>query len=245
MSQHDQVMTRATAPLELFGCAGLTRFNKPCANRVPVQGGFCGRCHGSRLAPTPGPTGPPDPSEPNPGHVADAARPGSVGANDWTIANELVARLTPVAGGDAELLALVEVGARLAENSRATNTKASYQQHWRTFTTFGDAHGLSTELPVEPDDGGCAEEVVGVGGQQADGEVACAGALRLAERFGDLGDVVAVDRVLAVDVGAVQLGVALEDPAHDRVVGRVRVTVDGVAVTDGAEPRDRRGRPPI
>ncbi|HYZ97486.1 MAG TPA: hypothetical protein VE575_01975, partial [Acidimicrobiales bacterium] len=151
MSQHDQVMTRATAPLELFGCAGLTRFNKPCANRVPVQGGFCGRCHGSRLAPTPGPTGPPDPSEPNPGHVADAARPGSVGANDWTIANELVARLTPVAGGDAELLALVEVGARLAENSRATNTKASYQQHWRTFTSFGDAHGLSTELPVEPE----------------------------------------------------------------------------------------------
>lgn len=150
MSEHDQVTTTrpAAPPPELFGCAGLTRFNKPCANRVRVEGGFCGRCHGSRLAPTPAPTGRADPPDPP---DAEAARRPSAGANDWTIANELIARLTPVAGGDAELLALVEVGARLAENSRASNTKASYQQHWHTFTTFGETHGLSTELPAEPE----------------------------------------------------------------------------------------------
>lgn len=79
-----------------------------------------------------------------------APAPASPALNDWTIANELIERLSPFADGDAELLSLIEVGARLAENSRAENTKASYRQHYRTFETFGATYGLDTTPPVDP-----------------------------------------------------------------------------------------------
>jgi hypothetical protein len=134
-------------------CAGHTRFGKPCTNQVRTPGGFCGRCTGSRLAPNPTPAAetpdPPPPPE-RPHLRPQVAVPAGTSLNEWTVANELIARLTPFAGGDAELLSLIEVGARLAENSRAENTKASYRQHYRTFKTFGATYGLDTTPPVDP-----------------------------------------------------------------------------------------------
>lgn len=161
MSGPDQLGTPPPVTVNAsFFCAGRTRFDRPCTNRVRAAGAFCGRCQGSRLAPTANTSddGTPATRTPPSGAPAPAPvrrlsrRPAGAGGNvnEWTVANELVARLTPLAGDDAELLALVEVGARLAENSRAQNTKASYRQHWRTFESFGDAYGLATDLPVDP-----------------------------------------------------------------------------------------------
>jgi hypothetical protein len=69
----------------------------------------------------------------------------------WTPAAEIRRRLAAVAGDNAELQRLVEVSARLAANSRARNTKASYQQHWATFERFCAAVDLSASVPVSPE----------------------------------------------------------------------------------------------
>lgn len=67
---------------------------------------------------------------------------------DWTPAGEVRRRLAAVAGTNPELQRLVEVSARLAANSRARNTKAAYQQHWRAFERFCATVGLASTLPV-------------------------------------------------------------------------------------------------
>ncbi|MGI8777330.1 MAG: tyrosine-type recombinase/integrase [Acidimicrobiales bacterium] len=84
------------------------------------------------------------------GPPAEAAALLSLPAPDesWTPASEIRRRLAAVAGDNPELQRLVEVSARLAANSRARNTKASYQQHWATFERFCDAVGLQATPPV-------------------------------------------------------------------------------------------------
>jgi integrase len=140
------------ADLEAGGvvlCAGLNRFGKPCTNRVGKPGDLCGRCATSRSAPPA--TDQPDRDQsarPSTSTLLDEL--GTVG-NEWTVANELVTRLTPIAGGDTDLLNLIDIGARLAAHSRAPNTQAAYTQHWRTFRAFCDRYGLSSDLPVAPE----------------------------------------------------------------------------------------------
>lgn len=151
MDLYEQQPTRQASATVL--CAGHNRFGKPCTNQVRADGGFCGRCTGSRLAPKPVPEADAAdrPSPPERQKLrSPVPAPASPVLNDWTVANELIERLTPFADGDAELLSLIEVGARLAENSRAGNTKASYRQHYRTFETFGATYGLDTTPPVDP-----------------------------------------------------------------------------------------------
>jgi site-specific recombinase XerC len=126
-------------------CAGLNRFGKPCTNRVSDPRRFCGRCAGSRNEPAP----PPPPRNQRRVSTVELLDELGVPPSEWTVAHELIARLTPIAGGDTDLLALVDIGARLAAHSRSPNTQAAYAQHWRTFCAFCDRYGLSADLPVE------------------------------------------------------------------------------------------------
>lgn len=135
---------------------GTNRFDKPCTNTVVAAGGYCGRCTGSRLAPNPNSPAPPEPEKktekPEPPKVRDLHRqPASEDLGAWTVSNDLLARLSAIAGDNEDLLALVDVGARLASNSRANNTKHAYDQHWRTFVAFCEAYELPTGLPTPPE----------------------------------------------------------------------------------------------
>lgn len=126
-------------------CSGLNRFGRPCTNRVEVNGDRCGRCAGPAIFPTPEPEVTTRPE-------SDA---GSALGDDWTVASQLRARLEPLAGGNPQLERLVEVCVRLAQSSRADGSKVVYDQHWRTFTAFCDAVGLSPELPVPAETVAC------------------------------------------------------------------------------------------
>lgn len=130
-------------------CCGTNRFGRPCTNRVSDPGGRCGKCRGTAAA-QPAPTIQPAPTGAAP---ADPVPLLSLPAPDetWTPASEIRRRLSAVAGDNPELQRLVEVSARLAANSRARNTKASYQQHWATFERFCTALGISSAPPVGPE----------------------------------------------------------------------------------------------
>lgn len=126
-------------------CAGANRFGRPCTNQVDEPGGWCGKCQPPADQPaTPNPAGS--------GH-AIAPEPDMFGGppvtdEHWTPAAEIRRRLGVVAGANPELQRLVEVSARLAANSRARNTKATYQQHWTTFERFCSTVGITAALPV-------------------------------------------------------------------------------------------------
>lgn len=126
-------------------CAGLNRFGRPCTNHVNEPGGWCGRCQ----PPTERPPndGPPLPASDPAVAARPAAAPPAVD-EQWTPAAEIRRRLGVVAGQNPELQRLVEVSARLAANSRARNTKATYQQHWATFERFCSTVGITADLPV-------------------------------------------------------------------------------------------------
>jgi hypothetical protein len=129
-------------------CAGGNRFGRPCTNKVDKPGGWCGKCQ------------PPSHNPPNSSSAgssrATTADPVVAGGDagppaadeQWTPAAEIRRRLGVVAGANPELQRLVEVSARLAANSRARNTKATYQQHWATFERFCSTVGLHADLPV-------------------------------------------------------------------------------------------------
>ncbi len=136
-------------PVPAAVCSGTNRFGRLCANRVSDPGGRCGKCRGPAAA-NPGPGVQPPPTGAAP---ADPLPLLSLPAPDetWTPAGEIRRRLTTVAGDNPELQRLVEVSARLAANSRARNTKASYQQHWATFERFCTALGMSSAQPVGPE----------------------------------------------------------------------------------------------
>ena len=140
-------MTDTTPATPLF-CTGTNRLGRPCTNRVTAPGGRCGKCQGPSSL-----DGPPAQQAPAPAPVeapAEAAPLLSLPAPDeaWTPASEIRRRLAAIAGDNPELQRLVEVSARLAANSRARNTKASYQQHWATFERFCAAVGLPSAPPV-------------------------------------------------------------------------------------------------
>jgi hypothetical protein len=84
----------------------------------------------------------------------------------------------------------------------------------------GEPFGKLHVAAVETGERGGAESEVGVGGQQADSEVAGAGRTGLVEHLGDAAQIVGPQGCLGVDVGAVELGVALQQSPHDRFNGR-------------------------
>ena len=89
---------------------------------------------------------PADPAPP-PGTAAPGSA-AAAGADGWTVASQLQARLAPLAAGNPQLERLAQVCVQLASNSRAQGSKAVYEQHWRTFVLFCQTVGLSAELPV-------------------------------------------------------------------------------------------------
>ncbi|MGH9210553.1 MAG: tyrosine-type recombinase/integrase [Acidimicrobiales bacterium] len=139
----DQTAARAV-------CAGANRFGRRCTNQVDEPGGWCGKCQPPTADPPPGS----NPAAPSQATAADRAAPGGpvsgppAADEQWTPAAEIRRRLSIVAGPNPELQRLVEVSARLAANSRARNTKATYQQHWATFERFCVTAGLPADLPV-------------------------------------------------------------------------------------------------
>ena len=142
-----------TTPEVLSVCVGFNRFGAPCTNRVREPDTTCGKCGATKPAAAPADAGAPAVPEPVTGAVA---APVSILASPpadeaWTPAAAIRKRLEAVAGGDPELLRLVEVCARLAANTKAASSKAAYQQHWSTFEKFGTSIGTPITVPVAPE----------------------------------------------------------------------------------------------
>ena len=137
-----------TSPVVPQSCMGTNRLGRPCTNRVSASEGWCGKCQAPAPRPAVAGNEPPAASPP-----AVIPRLLELPAPDesWSPAEQVRRRLAAVAGDSPELQRLVEVGARLAANSRADKTKASYRQHWLTFERFCAAAGLSSALPVAPE----------------------------------------------------------------------------------------------
>lgn len=141
-------MTQTTAtPASPLFCSGMNRLGHPCANRVQVEGGMCGRCHTSRRSNEASASQPRTRRNDRPAPPSILSLPAP--DEDWTPAAEVRRRLEHVAGNNQDLVRLVEVGARLASNSRAANSKATYRQQWRTFEKFCETVKASPEPPVD------------------------------------------------------------------------------------------------
>lgn len=137
-----------TSPVVPQSCTGTNRLGRPCTNRVNAPGGWCGKCQAAALRPAAGGSKPPAEA---PAAVIGPLLEQPATDESWSPAEQVRRRLASVAGDSPELQRLVEVGARLAVNSRAAQTKASYRQHWLTFERFCAAAGLSSALPVAPE----------------------------------------------------------------------------------------------
>lgn len=107
---------------------------------------------------------------------------------------------------------------------------ANEQDH-RVGEPFGELHVAA----VEAGESGGAEDEAGVSSQQADGEVPGAGGVGLVGDLGDAAQPVGAQWCLGVDVGAMQLGVTLQQTPHDRLDRRRWQTGDGMAVPDRGE----------
>lgn len=137
-----------TSPVVPRSCTGTNRLGRPCTNRVASPEGWCGKCQAP--APRPAVAGN-EPPAASPPAVIPPLLELPAPDESWSPAEQVRRRLAAVAGDSPELQRLVEVGARLAANSRADKTKASYRQHWLTFERFCAAAGLSSALPVPPE----------------------------------------------------------------------------------------------
>jgi integrase len=126
----------------MIRCTGTNRFAKPCPNQVTEAGARCAKCSGPKQ----------QTESIEPERVLEVVPAPFLNLTpadeEWTPAEEIRRRLNIVAGSNVELQRLVEVSARLAANSRATNTKVSYSQHWTTFEKFCATVGLSAMMPV-------------------------------------------------------------------------------------------------
>ena len=87
----------AQGPGRRYFCAGLNRFGRACSSRVQVDGERCGRCRGTAKLPRYDVL----PMEPAPPSAAVMA--GADGADGWTVASQLQARLAPLAAGNPQL----------------------------------------------------------------------------------------------------------------------------------------------
>ncbi|MEJ7765039.1 MAG: hypothetical protein WKF86_06050, partial [Acidimicrobiales bacterium] len=137
-----------TTPVVPQSCTGTNRLGRPCTNRASTPQGWCGKCQAPAPRPVVAGNEPPAASPPA---VIPSLLELPAPDESWSPAEQVRRRLPAVAGDSPELQRLVEVGARLAANSRADKTKASYQQHWLTFERFCAAASLSSTLPVPPE----------------------------------------------------------------------------------------------
>jgi integrase len=126
-------------------CAGKNRFGAPCTNPVHVEGDWCGRCSQRPEPPT---TSTPVVEAIDTPPIPPPILAGPIPDESWTPAADLRRRLGIVAGGDPELMRLVEVCARLAANTRAESSKVAYRQHWSAFEKFGHTIGVPIAMPV-------------------------------------------------------------------------------------------------
>lgn len=130
------------APTETFTtviyCSGHNRFGRACLNTVRTSGDLCGVCHG----PTTDPFAVPRAPQPSTPELPE------VDLSGWTSAEVVAQRLAPLAASNEHLQRLIEVGFKLAANSKAQSTQIAYSKHWETFEVFRQGFGLGDTFPA-------------------------------------------------------------------------------------------------